>query len=105
MTGGEARLVTINVDDSGLFHPISEIRNKNMTEILSMHSTVIKYDFDVCGYTLVNGTKRASITKYDALRNAYVEVSNSSEFSSVCRGVAPTIPYSKSLYSFFLTPI
>lgn len=58
----------------------------------------------MCGYTLVNGTRRASITKYDALRNANVQVSSSSEFTSVCRGISATFPYSNSLFQFYLNP-
>jgi len=70
VSSGEARIVTIIVDDDGTFYPISELRNQYMTEILSMTMTSNSYNFEVCGYSLVGGIKRASITRYDALRNA-----------------------------------
>ena len=70
-----------------------------------MHTSDTSYHYEVCGYIETNGVKKAVITVYDALRNAYVDTANTTEAMSVCKGIAPTIPFSDSFLSFFLEPV
>ena len=97
-------MVFIVVDDSGTFLPISEVENNKMTEVLAMYTSDTSYNYLVCGYIEENGLKKAVITKYDALRNAYVDTANTTENMSVCKGISVTIPFSNSWLSFFIEP-
>lgn len=63
-----------------------------LDEINSMNAHPASYNFHLCGYYKVGNQTRAVMVEYDALRNAKVHRSNSTEYSSECKGIATELP-------------
>jgi hypothetical protein len=97
----KAHIVSVMVSETEL-NPISELKNQYMDEISSIHVTDSSYNFDTCGYKVINGKKTSVFTKYDAYRNAEIDTRITGEFHSVCKGIASHVPY--SVWSSFLKP-